>query len=186
MPVNGISTAQFTSFKESFVGRSVGFNSISSNIMTLKDHNFINGESIRVISDDGALPDGLRLQIEFTLLLREKMQTRFSGDNQIQVASSLNAALAADAIGINSLGGSLKVESRVSDKVSGDLGHPVQYDTSKSQWYVNVSGSTTDNTLHGQIVGLGTTALGDATPRTYITRRQDDRALLDTVYRADM
>ena len=26
--------------------------------------------------------------------------------------------------------------------------------------------------------------MGDATPRTFITRRQDDRALLDTVYRA--
>ena len=185
MPVNGITTTQYTSIKESFVGRSVGFNSISSNIMTLKDdHNFINGESVRVISDDGALPDGLRPNRVYFAITKENANAGFSGDNQIQVASSLNAALAADAIGINSLGGSLRVESRVSDKVSGDIGHPVQYDTSKTQWYVNVSGSTTDNTLHGQIVGLGTTALGDATPRTYITRRQDDRALLDTVYRA--
>ena len=185
MPVNGITTSQFTGIKESFVGRSVGFNSVSSNIMTLKDdHNFINGESVRVISDDGALPDGLRPNRVYFAITRENANAGFSGDNQIQIASSLNAALAADAIGINSLGGNLRIESRVSDKVSGDLGHPVQYDTSKTQWYVNVSGSTTDNTLHGQIVGLGTTALGDATPRTYITRRQDDRALLDTVYRA--
>ena len=36
MPINGITTTQFTSIKESFVGRSVGFNSITSNIMTLK------------------------------------------------------------------------------------------------------------------------------------------------------
>ena len=170
MPVNGITTSQFTGIKESFVGRSVGFNSVSSNIMTLKeDHNFINGESVRVISDDGALPDGLRPNRVYFAITKENANAGFSGDNQIQIASSLNAALAAEAIGINSLGGNLRIESRVSDKVSGDLGHPVQYDTSKTQWYVNVSGSTTDNTLHGQIVGLGTTALGDATPRTYIT-----------------
>jgi hypothetical protein len=185
MPINGITTTQYTSIKESFVGRSVGFNSITSNIMTLKeDHNFINGESIRVISDDGALPDGLRPNRVYFAITKENSNAGFTGNNQIQVATSLNAALAADAIGINSLGGGLRIESRVSDKLSGDLGHPVQYDTSKTQWYVNVSGSTTDNTLYGQIVGLGTTALGDATPRTYITRKQDDRALLDTVYRA--
>ena len=185
MPVNGISTSQFTSIKESFVGRSVGFNSVSSNIMTLKDdHNFINGESVRVISDDGSLPDGLRPNRVYFAITRENANAGFTGDNQIQVASSLNSAFSADAIGINSLGGNLRIESRVSDKVSGDIGHPVQYDTTKTQWYVNVSGSTTDNTLYGQIVGLGTTALGEATPRTYITRRQDDRALLDTVYRA--
>ena len=185
MPVNGISTSQFTSIKESFVGRSVGFNSVSSNIMTLKDdHNFINGESVRVISDDGSLPDGLRPNRVYFAITRENANAGFTGDNQIQIASSLNSAFSADAIGINSLGGNLRIESRVSDKVSGDIGHPVQYDTTKTQWYVNVSGSTTDNTLYGQIVGLGTTALGEATPRTYITRRQDDRALLDTVYRA--
>ena len=185
MPINGITTTQYSSVKESFVGRSVGFNSVSSNIMTLKDsHNFINGESIRIIADDGAIPDGLRPNRVYFAITRENANAGFSGDNQIQIATSLNAALAADAIGINSLGGNLRVESRVSDKISGDLGHPIQYDTSVSQWYVNVSGSTTDNNLHGQIVGLGTANLGDATPRTFITRRQDDRALLDTVYRA--
>ena len=185
MPINGITTTQYSSVKKSFVGRAVGFNSVSSNIMTLKDnHNFINGESIRIIADDGAIPDGLRPNRIYFAITRENANAGFSGDNQIQIATSLNAALAADAIGINSLGGNLRVESRVSDKISGDIGHPIQYDTSVSQWYVNVSGSTTDNNLHGQIVGLGTANLGDATPRTFITRRQDDRALLDTVYRA--
>ena len=185
MPINGITTSQYTSVKTAYVGRAVGFNSVSSNIMTLtSDHNFINGESIRIISDSGAIPDGLRPNRTYFVITKENANAGFSGNNQIQVATSLNAALAADAIGINSLGGNLRVESRVSDKVSGDLGHPIQYDTSVGQWYVNVSTSSTDNTLHAQIVGLGTANLGDATPRTYITRRQDDRALLDTIYRA--
>jgi len=185
MPVNGISTTQFTSIKESFVGNSIGFNSITSNIMTLKgNHSFINGETIRVISDDGALPDGLRSNRIYFAITKENANAGFTGENQIQIAPSLNSALSAEPIGINSLGGNLRIESRVSDKTSGDIGHPIQYDTSVSQWFINVSGSTTDNSLHGQIVGLGTANLGEATPRTFITRRQDDRALLDTVYRA--
>ena len=185
MPINGITTTQYTSVKTAYVGRAVGFNSVSSNIMTLtSDHNFINGETIRVIADDGAIPDGLRPNRVYFAITKENANAGFSGNNQIQVATSVNSALAAEAIGINSLGGNLRIESRISDKNSGDLGHPIQFDSTVGQWYVNVSTSSTDNTLHGQIVGLGTANLGDATPRTYITRRQDDRALLDTIYRA--
>ena len=184
MPINGITTTQYTSKKISECGRSVGFNSISSSVLTLTaDHNFINGESIRVLSNNGALPDGIRNNRVYYVITKENASASFSGNDQIQVATSLNAALNADAIGINSLGGSLTVESRVSDKTSGDLGHPIQWDSSNTQWYMNVSTASTDNTLYPQIVSLGTTALGDATPRTYITRQQDDRALLDTIYR---
>ena len=184
MPINGITTTQYSCKKIAFVGREVGFNSVTSSIMTLTaDHNFINGESVRVISEDGDLPDGIRNNVVYYAITKENSNATFSGNNQIQVATSLNSALAAEAIGINSLGGQLSVQSRVSDKISGDIGHPVQWDTSNSQWYVNVSTASTDNTLFPQLVSLGTTALGDATPRTYITRQQDDRALADTIYR---
>ena len=33
------------------------------------------------------------------------------------------------------------------------------------------------------IVGLGSTALGDATSRSFIKRTPDERGLIDTVYR---
>jgi hypothetical protein len=185
MPINGITTTQYTSKKIAYVGRVVGFNSISSNVLTLtSNHNFINGESIRIISDNGSLPDGLRNNRVYYAITKENANVTFSGNDQIQIAPSLNAALAAESIGINSLGGVLSIESRVSDKNSGDIGHPVQFDSTNSQWYVNVSTSSTDNRFFSQVVGLGTSVLGDATPRTYITRKQDDRALLDTVYRA--
>ena len=185
MPINGITTTQYTYKKTAYVGRAVGFNSITSNILTLTaNHNFINGESIRIISDNGSLPDGLRNNRIYFAITKENPNATFAGNNQIQIATSANSAFAAESVGINSVGGSLIVESRVSDKNSGDLGHPIQFDDIKDQWYVNVSTSSTDNTLFNQIVGLGTTALGAATPRTYITRNQDDRALLDTIYRA--
>ena len=44
----------------------------------------------------------------------------------------------------------LKVVSRVSDKNSGDIGHPVQYigTGNTTGWYVNVATAATENTLY--------------------------------------
>ena len=52
---------QKTSVKAYNVGRAVGTgNSIASSTMTFtEDHGFINGESVRLISDNARLPDGL-------------------------------------------------------------------------------------------------------------------------------
>ena len=47
---------------------------------------------------------------------------------------------------INNKGGILSVESRVSDKTSGDIGHPIQYDANEAQWYITVGTASTDNT----------------------------------------
>ena len=57
----------------------------------------------------------------------------------------------------------------------GDVGHPVQYDTSQSKWYVNVSTSTTDNKIYSKVVSLGTGVLGESTSRTFINRQPDNR-----------
>ena len=85
---------------------------------------------------------------------------------------------------INNLGGPLKVISRVSDKNSGDIGHPIQWDSGQSQWYIKVATASTDNSIQPDvIVSMGTTALGNATPRTYIKRKTDDRKAVDTTYR---
>ena len=59
---NGISTTrQYSSEKLFRVDRSsAGINSITSNVITLtQPHTFENAEPVRVISDNGRLPDGL-------------------------------------------------------------------------------------------------------------------------------
>ena len=56
----------------------------------------------------------------------------------IKLAKTQNDALNGTALTINEKGGVLKVVSRVSDKNAGDIGHPVQYDTTNTQWYVKV------------------------------------------------
>ena len=170
------------------VDRSVaGINSIGSysvggaeGVITLtQEHTFISGESVRIFSDNGKLPDGLSANTIYHVITAG---TGISTNKDIKLAKTLNEAINGDALPINEKGGQLNVVSRLSDKNSGDIGHPIQWDSTNSQWYVNVSTSATDNTIYSTIVGLGSTGLGAATPRTYFERKQDNRNTFDTLY----
>ena len=179
MPPTQGTANEATSVKVSEVARSASTgNDIVSNTITFKsDHQFENGETIRVISDNARLPDGLNSnQIYFAI-------TSGVNADQIQIATTPNDAASAIPVQINNLGGNLTVESRVSDKIAGDIGHPVQYDTTVDQWYVNVSSVATNNTIYDTITSLGTAGLGEATPRTFIQRQPASRGLDDTIYR---
>ena len=61
MPTTEFTSEEVSAEKKFMVGNSaVGVNSVSSNVFTLtSDHNFINGETIRVNSQNGHLPDGI-------------------------------------------------------------------------------------------------------------------------------
>ena len=168
-----------TAEKTSLIGRSTaGINSISTNTITFtKVHQFLEGESIRFISETGHLPDGIENNKVYYAI------TSGIGTNQIKVAATLNDAKNSAPITINNKGGTTNVLSRVSDKDSGDVGHPIQFNSTAGQWYINVAVANTDNNLSPKIVSLGTTALGDATPRTYFTRQPDTRNLSDTIYK---
>ena len=166
---------------------SAGINSIgtfggtSANVITLtEDHNFINGESVRVISSNGHLPDGLEPNVVGFVITSG---SGITNAKHIKIAKTLNDAINDQPLPINEKGGELTVVSRVTDKNSGDIGHPVQYDATNSQWYVKVATAATENSIYPSIVSLGTTALGSATPRTFISRRSDTRSGNDRTYR---
>ena len=166
-----------TGQKRYVVDNAVGVSSISSNIISLKtDHNLITGESIRVIANNGFLPDGLEEdQVYFTI--------KGSNANDIKIARTLNDALEGTALTINNTGGELVVVSRVSDKKSGDIGHPIQFDNINKHWYVNVSNESIDNEIYPTFVGVGTTALGANTPKSYFIRKENSRSLEDSIYK---
>jgi hypothetical protein len=180
MPNTEKDTNQVSSVKVVEVGTNVSTgNSISANTITLKEnHQFINGETIRVLSDNARLPDGLDSNTVYFAI------TDGLSADQVQVAISLNDAINGNELVINNLGGNLRVESRVSDKRAGDIGHPVQWDSTEGQWFIQVGTGATDNTIYPTLTALGTAGLGDATPRTYITRKPDTRGLQDRIYRA--
>ena len=176
-----------SSEKSYTVRRSVsGINSIgtfsdggTANVITLTEaHRFLNGESVRVIGETGQIPDGLESNTVYFAIT-----SGLTTNTNLKLAKTLNDAINGEALTINEKGGVLNVVSRVSDKNAGDLGHPIQFDTTNSQWYVQVSTAATENSIYPTIVGLGTTALGNATSRTFIKRRSDTRSGLDKTYR---
>jgi len=167
------------------------FNVISNsgtNILTFdtEGHTFITGETIRLFSDTGKIPDGLiNNQVYYAITSATDVGI---GTTQLKIAKTLNDALTHSSINIkniqfNTKGGRLKVVSRVSDKNAGDIGHPVQYDSVVGQWFVKVASASTENNIYNAVVSIGITALGAATPRSYIKRKQDVRSASDRVYR---
>ena len=179
MPDTELSTTQNSFQKVHKIGRTSGINSITSNTITFDStHNLLSGESIRVISENGHLPDGLDPNNVYFAI------TSGVGTDQIKIAKTLNDSINGNALTINNKGGILRVQSRVSDKTAGDAGHPIQFDSGESQWYVTVGTASTDNDIFSTLVGLGTTSLGAATPRTFINRQPDTRNVIDTIYRA--
>ena len=81
----------------------------------------------------------------------------------------------------------------MSDKNSGDIGHPIQFDdTVKNQWFINVgidthnvgtAKSDAKDRIYTYFVNQGTAGLGNASPRAYIRRKSDERKQDDTTYR---
>ena len=172
--------SQTSSEKLFLVGKSaVGVNSITSNVITLtQPHSFIDGESIRILSNTGYLPDGLSPNTVYYAIT-----SGLSSTTDIKVAKTLNDAIDGNSLTLNNLGDSLTVVSRVSDKIPGEIGHPIQFDSINSKWYIKVSTSTADNEIYSTIVGLGTTSLGRATSRTYIKRKKYNRNSTESIYK---
>ena len=171
-------TTDTASMKEFTVGRVGTANSITSDIITLtQNHTFLNGETIRFISEDARLPDGLENNKVYFAI------TDGLNADQLKVASTFTEASAGQQLPLNNLGGSLKVQSRVSDKIVGDLGHPIQFDTVNEQWYINVPTDLSLNSIYHAIKGIGSGIVGDATSRTFITRKSDTRPLGDKIYK---
>lgn len=128
-------------------------------------HNLTTGEKVIIISDDGDLPENLRTNTVYYAIA--------SNNTTIKLAASESEATSLSAITVSG-GTNLKIITRVSDKVAGDLGHPVQWDSSAGQWYINVS--ATGNTI-GAVSGSG------ATEPTSIKRIADTRSLDAKIYK---
>ena len=170
-----------TSYEKSFeVNKTpLGENDIIESTITLTEpHTFQNGESIRIVSNNGHLPDGLETDKIYYIITNQSKVSL--GPTKIQIAQTFNNASLGEEIVINSKGGHLRIVSRVTDKSSGDIGHPIQWDLI-GNWYINVS--TSNNEIYNQINANGINKLGESTSRTYVSRKQDSRNLLDTLYR---
>ena len=152
----------------------LGENSISSNKITFTSaHQLSAGEKVRVFSNTGQVPDGLETDVIYYA------STSNTTSNEIYLASTYNDAIAGISIkNINNNGGILTIISSVTDKIPGDVGHPIQYDTDENNWYIN-SSSGISNGINTNLSSSTETQ----TAATTIARRPETRSVEDRLYK---
>ena len=165
-------TGSNSSFKEFNV--SVTTQSPSYDTLTLNtNHNFRTGEKVIVISDDADLPEGLNPNRTYYVITTQTA-------TQIQLASSF--VNASNGLALKLYGGSnLRILSRVSERDSGEIGSPIQFDPNNNNWFLYVN---QNNDIYTQINTLGTVGFGE--PRTDVTffkRISDTRSIDEKIYK---
>jgi len=139
--------------------------------LTVQDIGIINGETIRILSDTGDLPEGLLPNTVYYAIV--------VSPTAIKVAKTFSNAV--NNIPIALYGGdSLRLESRVSDKSSNTAGHPVQYDNIQNNWYILTE---TDSDLFNNIVNNEFTNTLVETDASYFKRYDDTRGIENKLYK---
>lgn len=149
-------------------------------------HGLLNGEKIRVFSDDGDLPENIEENKVYYAIVSQ-FYDNLNGDpslpfDYIKLASSTtNAALFSP---VTVYGGTnLKIVSRVSDKDPGDLGSPLQYDIFRNNWFVHVN---SNNGIYQNFLSFGAdedVGFGPRSPVSYFKRTSDSRGNDEKVYK---
>ena len=132
------------------------------------NHSLNTGEKIIIISDTGDLPENIE---EKTVYFVDKVN-----NTSFRVASTKSNAENGQFISAYDDGANLKVFSRVTDKNSGDVGHPIQFDSTKSKWYINVD--PTGNTISSNLSNAA-----ERTEPSFVIRNSDIRNLDDRLYK---
>ena len=145
----------------------------SSTLTFTTNHTLKDGEKIIINSETGDLPENVTPHTVGYAI------TSGLSANQIKLATSSTNALNNEALTLYG-GIQLKVHSRVSDKVAGDIGSPIQYDSTAGNWYITVN---TANEIYNQINTLGVAGLSETTDLTYVKRIVDERSLDERVYK---
>jgi microcystin-dependent protein len=143
-----------------------------SNSFTIGSNTLDTGEKVIIISDDGDLPENIVENTVYYVI--------DNGDNNtIKLASSSSNAANGTAIDVY-LGTSLKILSRVTDKIAGEIGSPVQYDSTNNQWYINTNANSG---IWNALNTLGVSNLTERTENSYIKRVSDSRSLDEKIYK---
>ena len=143
----------------------------SSNIFTLGTHQIQTGETVRIFSDDGDLPENI---LDNTLYYAIRQSS-----TEIKLASSQTNAENGSAVTVYG-GAKLTIVSRVSDKAAGDIGSPVQWDTLRSNWFVKTQSS---NQIYSAIASQGVANLTSRTNVSFVKRKDDPRSLDEKLYK---
>ena len=136
------------------------------------------GEKVLLISDTGEYPENI-VPHEVYYVIAFDPDTA-PDNNRISLAPTKTDAENGNAIKIYG-GSDLKIVSRVSDKLPGESGHPIQWDSSVNRWYIQTGGALI---YDGLVAAGGASAFdGGETEPTFIKRRPDPRSLDEKIYK---
>ena len=178
----------FSSEKE-YKANHTAFNSPQKSVYNIGSHQLSNGESVRVIADNGDLPENLKPHTVYYAITSTQDSTLAA--EQIRLASSRSNAELTIPSYINTIADpadEFRIISRITDKVPGDVGHPMQYDSTSRTfnrdgssvsevggWYINTS--ATNNEIYDNAATIPVTEI------SYILRKDDDRSLDEKIYK---
>ena len=175
---NGASTGTSDTSQKTYEATHSAATATKKNVFSVGTHALQNGESIRIIADNGDLPENIDPHTVYYVITS-------AGDSdlsatEIRIASSKTNAELADPVFLDTIADpadKFSIISRVSDKKPGEAGHPIQYDSTRNRWFVHTLAA--GNTLHAKI-NDGTIGTDDI---SYIIRKDDDRSLDEKVYK---
>ncbi len=149
-----------------------------NSVFNVSGHSLTNGEKVIVQSGTGDLPENIENNIVYYAITNSVNSVRTDSvsltSSQIQLAGT--SADAAVGTPLSVFGGSeISILSRVSDRNVGELGHPVQFDSTNNGWYINTNGS--------QIYTAVNALTSERTEPTFIKRINDARKIDDKIYK---
>jgi microcystin-dependent protein len=145
--------------------------SVTNSVLTIGNHRISTGEKVIINSETGDLPENV---IPHTVYYAIRVSS-----TEIRLASSFTNALNGEFLTIYG-GTQLVVYSRVSDKNSGEIGSPIQFDSINNNWFIITNSG---NQIYNQIASLGVAGLTETTDLCYIKRIIDDRSLDEKIYK---
>ena len=147
-------------------------------------HTLDNSEKVILQSLDGDLPENIKEHSVYYVITSDVNNTRTDGvtltTKQVQLATSESDSLLGIPVTIYG-GRKLKIVSRVHDKQAGELGHPVQYDSTNGNWFIHVKPE--NNTIHTYLSSVGVDGYQVRTDPSYIKRIADTRSLDQKLYK---
>ena len=152
--------------------RSINISTVngSTGVFTATEaHGFITGEKVIIIADDGDLPEKI---------LEHRVYFIIEGGTNFQLKLALSKSDADNGIAVKNTfiadATKLKVISRVTDKESGDVAHPVQYDSTNG-WYIKTN---PNSEIRSQLGNVNT-----KTEISFFKRIADTRSLDDKIFK---
>ena len=164
-----------TSSKKEFLVSNITQAPSYEELVLSQNHNFRTGEKVIIISDDADLPEGIEPVRTYYVITT-------ADPTRIKIASSF--ANASNDLALKMYGGSnLKIISRVTDRDSGEIGSPIQFDPNNNNWFVYTN---QNSQIYNQIVDVVDNQGGFGEPRTDVTffkRISDNRSIDEKIYK---